>query len=490
MPSTTQTSALLVVGGAGGALLTYCVIRRMQRSERRRMSRRHPALIEAQDRRELLPSTIILVRHGESVGNADSTMWSTMPDNLLPLTERGIEQAKEAGRRVEHILSGRTKSMLPVADVDVRSSERSTASDASVYLHSRHGGGASTIVTGMFPFSRHSSSEPEQGYGNGSASTRTLRRVSSMHRHVRNDRIHLVLSPFERTLQTSRAMRTYLEHRIVRTDIESRIREQEFGNVQGEDFRFHREQQKKVGRFWYRFPTGESGADVYGRVKSWWYESVLQVNTRVGYEPVDAIVVVTHGLTMRFVLMQLFSWSPTTFHSVWNADNCEMYVLRKDLTKPGNSPYILDREAGDIPKSSIELWVEFKSGEKKTFTLNNYLSIPPPRTLRLDVVKSMLAKQYPEERIEIDDIVSIEFLPFITSGIDGEDVIQSRTPSGANCEKSDIIEQRGQRQKKADNHHRTKSQSNTFTQLAREHGLQRCDSCSCPIPTYNWMESY
>ncbi len=23
----------------------------------------------------------------------------------------------------------------------------------------------------------------------------------------------------------------------------------------------------KVGRFWYRFPTGESGADVYDRIK-------------------------------------------------------------------------------------------------------------------------------------------------------------------------------------------------------------------------------
>ena len=120
-------------------------------------------------------------------------------------------------------------------------------------------------------------------------------------------------------------MRTAFEHRIVRTDIESRIREQEFGNVQTEDFQLQRQEQQKIGRFWYRFATGESGADVYDRVKSWWFESVLNVNTRIGYEPIDAMVVVTHGLTMRFVLMQLFSWSPTTFHSVWNASNCDIY---------------------------------------------------------------------------------------------------------------------------------------------------------------------
>ena len=74
----------------------------------------------------------------------------------------------------------------------------------------------------------------------------------------------------------------------------------------------------RVKSWWYRFPTGESRAEVLDRVKSWWYESVLRVNVRVGYAPIDGIVEVTHGLTLRFILMQLFGWSPTTFHSIWN----------------------------------------------------------------------------------------------------------------------------------------------------------------------------
>jgi broad specificity phosphatase PhoE len=226
-----------------------------------------------------------------------------MPDNLLPLTERGIEQAKEAGRRVESILSGRTKSML-----DVRPDENSNRSERGVYLNSSHSG-------------KLFDSRSEIGFGNGTGTT-----TDSFHPlRTKNRRVHFVLSPFERTLQTARAMRTAFEHRIVRTDIESRIREQEFGNVQTEAFQLQRQEQQKIGRFWYRFATGESGADVYDRVKSWWFESVLNVNTRIGYEPIDAMVVVTHGLTMRFVLMQLFSWSPTTFHSVWNASNCDIY---------------------------------------------------------------------------------------------------------------------------------------------------------------------
>ena len=31
----------------------------------------------------------------------------------------------------------------------------------------------------------------------------------------------------------------------------------------------------------------------------------------------SSIIVVTHGLTMRLILMQLFHWSPNTFHTVW-----------------------------------------------------------------------------------------------------------------------------------------------------------------------------
>merc|ERR1719201_2156858 len=113
------------------------------------------------------------------------------------------------------------------------------------------------------------------------------------------------------------------------------IREQEFGNLQGIEFEELRKEQLRVGRYWYRFPTGESGADVYSRVKQWWDARVGWMNMYEGEEFVDDMIVVTHGLAMRFILMQLFGWSPNTFTTVWNADNCDIYVLRKDLTLPG-----------------------------------------------------------------------------------------------------------------------------------------------------------
>eukprot|EP00980_Cylindrotheca_fusiformis_P004451 scaffold949_cov90-Cylindrotheca_fusiformis.AAC.4 len=343
---------LVASGAALGVLLTMAAFR---------YGKNHPTSSDGPDnklanncldcakhKRERLPPLIILVRHGESEGNADHTLYRTKPDNLVELTKQGALQANDAGKRVEAIFR--------------KADERSGSDEPAI------------------------------------------------------KRVHLLLSPFERTLQTAAAMRPWFEHRVVRTEIQPRIREQEFGNLQGRDFDAFREEQKTVGRFWYRFPTGESGSDVYDRVQSWWFDSVLNVNERFGYAHIDAMVVVTHGLTMRFVLMQLYGWSPTTFHSVWNANNCDIYVLRKDLSKPGLSPYVLDEKNGDMPNSSIDLLVEFHSQPgKHKLKLADYLRIPPPRTTRLELVKELLAEQYPE--LCKDDIRSVVFMPFIDGAL-------------------------------------------------------------------------
>jgi patatin-like phospholipase/acyl hydrolase len=55
------------------------------------------------EKRERLPELAILLRHGESEYNADNTLWRTKPDNIINLTEKGIQQAKEAGLRIENL---------------------------------------------------------------------------------------------------------------------------------------------------------------------------------------------------------------------------------------------------------------------------------------------------------------------------------------------------------------------------------------------------
>lgn len=46
------------------------------------------------------PQRIVLVRHGESQGNADETIYERVPDHALGLTERGWKQAWKVGEQL------------------------------------------------------------------------------------------------------------------------------------------------------------------------------------------------------------------------------------------------------------------------------------------------------------------------------------------------------------------------------------------------------
>lgn len=50
------------------------------------------------------PRRILLVRHGQSVGNVDEREYVTSPDWSLRLTEKGDKQAEEVGRKIAHLL--------------------------------------------------------------------------------------------------------------------------------------------------------------------------------------------------------------------------------------------------------------------------------------------------------------------------------------------------------------------------------------------------
>lgn len=52
------------------------------------------------------PMRIVLIRHGESEGNVDDTVYERVPDHALRLTERGQCQAEEAGRRLRDSFDG------------------------------------------------------------------------------------------------------------------------------------------------------------------------------------------------------------------------------------------------------------------------------------------------------------------------------------------------------------------------------------------------
>ena len=83
----TQVALLLAVG-LGIRWLT--ISRRYQNSSRRR-----------------LPKRLVLIRHGQSEGNATpkKAVYRSTPDHLIALTERGKAEARHAGKLLKVLLS-------------------------------------------------------------------------------------------------------------------------------------------------------------------------------------------------------------------------------------------------------------------------------------------------------------------------------------------------------------------------------------------------
>ncbi|MFD8261412.1 histidine phosphatase family protein [Streptomyces griseoluteus] len=202
------------------------------------------------------PRRIVLVRHGESVGNVDDSVYEREPDHALALTDRGREQAEETGGHLREIFG--------------------------------------------------------------------------------DERVSVYVSPYRRTHETLDAFR--LDPDLIRVREEPRLREQDWGNWQErDDVRLQKAYRDAYGHFFFRFPQGESGADVYDRVGGF-LESLFRSFEEPDHPP--NVLLVTHGLAMRLFCMRWFHWTVADFESLSNPGNAEvrMLVLGEDgkyaLDKP------------------------------------------------------------------------------------------------------------------------------------------------------------
>lgn len=209
-----------------------------------------------QSHRKLRPKRIILLRHGETTANLDPIIYSKIPDNLIPLTERGEIQAKEMGKKIKEI--------------------------------------------------------------------------------IKNETCRIYRSTFLRCKKTCEFMCTQLMDNKIKIIDDPRIREQEWGNYQKfsenpEHLQNVLQERNKVGKMYYRFDHGESGCDVYVRVSSF-LESLYRYMDHMCKERVDNIIIVTHGLTMRYFIMRFLQLSVEEFEKMWNPMNCEFWVLENNGT--------------------------------------------------------------------------------------------------------------------------------------------------------------
>ncbi|KAA8522438.1 hypothetical protein F0562_013201 [Nyssa sinensis] len=153
------------------------------------------------------PRRIILVRHGQSEGNIDECVYTRVADPKIALTEKGMAESEECGKRIREMI------------------ENDGADDWKVYFY---------------------------------------------------------VSPYKRTLETLRNLgKAFGRSRIAGVREEPRLREQDFGNFQDrEQMKLQKAIRALYGRFFYRFPNGESAADVYDRITG--FRETLRADIDIG----------------------------------------------------------------------------------------------------------------------------------------------------------------------------------------------------------------
>jgi len=167
---------------------------------------------------KIMPNRLIIIRHGQSEGNVNEAIYTEHPDNEIPLTNLGWEQAKMAGQALRNQILCNGKDGSTVHFI------------------------VSPYVRTMETFHGLASAwcDPDAEFG----------RITDQH---------------------ERKVMWY--NRLTEMGItwheDPRIREQDFGNYQNQEtMNKAKRERHKFGVFYYRFPNGESASDVYDRVST------------------------------------------------------------------------------------------------------------------------------------------------------------------------------------------------------------------------------
>lgn len=180
----------------------------------------------------------------------------------------------------------------------------------------------------------------------------------TLHSIIKSESVLFYISTFTRCSQTFENVFRAFQFNKKKVIFDPRIREQEWGNYQRfsqhpEDLEKTMKEREAVGKVYYRFDHGESGCDVLVRVSSF-MESMFRYMDHCDREKYENIVIVTHGLTMRYFIMRYLKLSVEDFERMWNPKNCEYWILQND----GKGQFKLAseikglREERDVPMSA------------------------------------------------------------------------------------------------------------------------------------------
>ncbi|CCK71521.1 acid phosphatase DET1 KNAG_0H01080 [Huiozyma naganishii CBS 8797] len=291
------------------------------------------------------PRLIVLIRHGESESNINKSINEYIPNQSVSLTKRGWTQAHNAGVQLLKVLNLENPGIvqelaemygteepgicqgLPLEGYERLDNHKDTnvIFYTSPYRRTRETlRGVLDVIDG-YNLRNSNVKNCEGGAYNptGCQKFATWPEGEQTSGEYKNDTITHNWTSKDPT-------KSFVHYRV---KDEPRIREQDFGNYQ--DISSMQDVLKKrsaYGHFFFRFPQGESAADVYDRVASFQETLFRHFEQKKTNKLRDIMVLVTHGIYARVFLMKWFRWTYEEFESFTNVPNGCVIVMELDET--------------------------------------------------------------------------------------------------------------------------------------------------------------
>jgi 2,3-bisphosphoglycerate-dependent phosphoglycerate mutase len=150
--------------------------------------------------------------------------------------------------------------------------------------------------------------------------------------NINMEKSRMWVSPYERTRETSKIFNKHLKIEDVKEHIN--IVEQQYGLFDSlpyeewgirypNEFAHYQKCNDHDGKFWARFPMGESVFDVAIRVHNF-FGTVIRDYEKKG---IDTLFIITHGTTLRTFVMQWLNYPPEWFQVEKTPHNCWIRLL-------------------------------------------------------------------------------------------------------------------------------------------------------------------
>ena len=207
---------------------------------------------------------ILLVRHGQSLGNVDPTVHRTMADHAIPLADEGIVQARIAGEHIADYYDALYNTPSPGTKPHIRLW-------VSPYARTRQTADEIQAVAGEW---------------------------------ITDRREHMLLCEQQFGLFDG-------------------VADEDLPRLLPQEHAYYQKCVDFGGRFWARLPQGESRFDVAVRVHQA-FGTFQRDRTQNG---IDNIIVVCHGVTIRAFVMMWCHLPPEWFESSSNPANCAIRIL-------------------------------------------------------------------------------------------------------------------------------------------------------------------